>query len=99
MVRTLRPKARDTPRRPIPTLGNAAASTALPQPPRTSQKVPMNSATVLFPRDACAMASPVPGASPGVASHHCVPAAEPGPGAPSIAQVTEQGLELPLEEA
>src|SRR4029450_1796315 len=44
MVRTLRPKARDPPRRPIPTLGNAAASTALPQPPRTSHKVPTNSA-------------------------------------------------------
>jgi hypothetical protein len=29
---------------PMPKRGNAAASTALPQPPSTSQKVPMNSA-------------------------------------------------------
>jgi hypothetical protein len=28
----------------MPTWGNAAASTALPQPPKTSQNVPMNSA-------------------------------------------------------
>ncbi len=28
----------------MPTSGNAAASTALPQPPRTSQNVPMSSA-------------------------------------------------------
>src|SRR6185369_9225375 len=44
MVRTVRPKATETPSSPIPTPGNAAASTALPQPPRTSQKVPTNSA-------------------------------------------------------
>src|ERR1700727_744749 len=44
MVRTVRPKAKATPTKPIPRLGKAAASTALPQPPRTSQKVPKNSA-------------------------------------------------------
>ena len=44
MVSTVRPKASDTPSRPIPTLGNAAARTALPQPPKTSQNVPKNSA-------------------------------------------------------
>src|SRR5471030_1504554 len=44
MVRTVSPKARETPRRPMPTLGNAAASTALPHPPKTSHPVPMNSA-------------------------------------------------------
>src|SRR5262250_1040587 len=31
----------------MPTSGNAAARTALPQPPSTSQKVPMNSAASL----------------------------------------------------
>src|SRR4026207_2356231 len=45
-ARTGRPKATDTPARPMPTLGKAAASTALPQPPSTSQNVPMNSATM-----------------------------------------------------
>src|SRR6185436_12452700 len=44
---TVRPKANDTPSSPIPTSGKAAASTALPQPPRTSQNVPMNSAVSL----------------------------------------------------
>ena len=44
MVSTVRPKASATPSRPMPTSGKAAASTALPQPPSTSQKVPMNSA-------------------------------------------------------
>ncbi|MNC64974.1 hypothetical protein D3C81_2042370 [compost metagenome] len=48
MVNTVRPNARETPSRPIPTLGNAAASTALPQPPSTSQKVPINSAAYGF---------------------------------------------------
>src|SRR6185369_15514518 len=32
----------------MPTLGKAAARTALPQPPRTSQNVPMNSAPYFF---------------------------------------------------
>src|SRR5690349_21958982 len=45
MVTTVKPKASETPTRPIPTSGNLAASTALPQPPKTSQKVPNNSAT------------------------------------------------------
>src|SRR5580704_12100322 len=44
MVRTVRPKASETPTKPIPRPGNAAARTALPQPPKTSQKVPKNSA-------------------------------------------------------
>src|SRR6185437_11272557 len=44
MATMVSPKASATPNRPIPTCGNAAASTALPQPPKTSQKVPMNSA-------------------------------------------------------
>src|ERR1019366_8977790 len=34
--------------RRITTCGKAAATTALPQPPRTSQKVPMNSAAARF---------------------------------------------------
>jgi hypothetical protein len=32
----------------MPTFGNAAAKTALPHPPRTSQKVPKNSAPYLL---------------------------------------------------
>src|SRR5258708_18776601 len=44
MVTTVSPKASETPRRPIPTWGNAAGRTALPHPPRTNQNVPMNSA-------------------------------------------------------
>jgi hypothetical protein len=35
----------------MPTPGKAAASTALPQPPNTSQKVPMNSAPNRFDSD------------------------------------------------
>src|SRR5579863_8345179 len=50
MVRTVRPNARATPAKPIPSPGKAAASTALPHPPKTSQKVPMNSANALFDR-------------------------------------------------
>src|ERR1035438_6443701 len=50
MVRTVRPKARATPAKPIPRPGKAAASTALPHPPKTSQKVPINSANALFDR-------------------------------------------------
>src|SRR5580765_4754876 len=42
-VTTVRPKASETPRKPIPSPGKAAASTALPHPPRTSQNVPRNS--------------------------------------------------------
>jgi hypothetical protein len=48
MVSTVKPNARDTPRRPMPTFGKAAAKTALPQPPRTNQKVPKNSALYFF---------------------------------------------------
>src|SRR5262249_53801905 len=40
---TVSPKARETPRNPIPRVGKAPASTALPQPPRTRQSVPRNS--------------------------------------------------------
>ena len=35
----------------MPTLGKAEVSTALPQPPRTSQKVPMNSAVERWDKD------------------------------------------------
>src|SRR5689334_16617816 len=48
MVRTVNPNARATPSRPMPTLGNAAARTALPHPPKTSQNVPINSAVALL---------------------------------------------------
>src|ERR1700682_2902613 len=44
MVRTVRPKARATPANPMPRPGKPAASTAAPHPPKTSQKVPKNSA-------------------------------------------------------
>src|ERR1700742_3893701 len=44
MVSTVRPKAMDTPTKPIPSAGKAAASTALPQPPSTSHRRPTNSA-------------------------------------------------------
>src|SRR5689334_4431625 len=44
IVKSVSPKARATPAKPIPRAGNAAASTALPQPPKTSQKVPNVSA-------------------------------------------------------
>src|SRR6478735_11717077 len=44
MVTTVRPKAAETPSRPIPTCGNPAAMTALPQPAKVSQKVPIASA-------------------------------------------------------
>ena len=49
IVRTVRPKAKDTPIKPIPTPRKAAARTALPHPPKTSQNVPMNSAVQRFP--------------------------------------------------
>src|SRR6201996_7522157 len=47
MVSTVRPKARATPTKPMPKAGKAAASTAEPHPPKTSQAVPMNSAASL----------------------------------------------------
>src|SRR4051812_32105761 len=43
-VSTVNPNASDTPANPIPSCGNAAARTALPHPPSTSQNVPRNSA-------------------------------------------------------
>ncbi len=47
-VSTVSPNASETPRKPIPTDNpsdmNFAANTALPQPPKTNQNVPMNSA-------------------------------------------------------
>src|SRR3954447_3716699 len=46
MVRTVRPKARETPTKAIPRFGNPAARTAAPQPPNTSQKVPKTSAAI-----------------------------------------------------
>ena len=39
----------------MPTLGNVAAKTALPHPPRTSQKVPKNSAPYFFIRSSFAL--------------------------------------------
>src|ERR1044071_7746409 len=48
MLTTVKPKASDTPTKPMPISGNLAASTALPHPPKTSQKVPMNSAVSFF---------------------------------------------------
>jgi hypothetical protein len=56
MVRTVRPNASATPtnpipRFPIPAFGNAAARTALPHPPNTSQNVPTNSAVAFLPSD------------------------------------------------
>jgi hypothetical protein len=42
MVRRVRPKAKDTPKNPIPMFGKAAANTALPQPqdqPERSDKL------------------------------------------------------------
>src|SRR6478736_3353835 len=46
MVITVSPNASETPSRPMPTLGKPAESTALPQPPNTSQNVPNNSANM-----------------------------------------------------
>src|SRR5579859_6840769 len=57
MVRTVNPKAKATPANPIPRFGNAADRTALPQPPKTSQNVPRNSAPVLLPKG---MTAPFP---------------------------------------
>ena len=51
IVSTVSPNARATPKRPIPTFGNAAAITALPHPPKTSQKVPTNSTLARLPID------------------------------------------------
>jgi hypothetical protein len=48
MVRTVRPKARATPKIPIPLSGIPAAKIALPQPPTTTQNVTKNSAKSFF---------------------------------------------------
>ena len=48
IVTTVRPKASDTPTRPIPTFGKPAAMTALPHPPKVSQNVPIASAAYFF---------------------------------------------------
>jgi len=48
MVTTLSPNAKDTPTSPIPTCGKPAAMTALPQPAKVSQNVPMASAAYFF---------------------------------------------------
>lgn len=48
MVTTLSPNASDTPTRPMPTWGNPAAITALPQPAKVNQNVPIISARYLF---------------------------------------------------
>src|SRR5664279_2914717 len=53
IVSTVRPNASATPANPIPRFGNAAASTALPQPPITSQNVPKNSAVARLVNDIC----------------------------------------------
>ena len=50
MTASPRPKARATPRSPMPYSGNLRANTALPHPPSTSQKVPKNSAIYAFMR-------------------------------------------------
>jgi hypothetical protein len=42
MVTTVRPNASATPTKPIPSVGKPAVISALPQPPKTSQKVPKN---------------------------------------------------------
>src|SRR6188768_3248074 len=59
MVSTVNPKAKLTPRNPMPSDGKPAASTALPQPANVSQKVPNNSAprrrhiTMFLARGSC----------------------------------------------
>src|SRR5512146_1456226 len=60
MVRTVSPNARATPRNPMPNDGKAAARTALPHPPNTSQNVPKNSATALFPKGIVTSFAPAP---------------------------------------
>ncbi len=58
IVNTVSPKARLTPAKLMPSCGKAAASTALPQPPKTSQKVPIISAN---PRRTIGMSIPPDG--------------------------------------
>jgi hypothetical protein len=62
MVSTVNPKAKLTPRNPMPSDGKPAANTALPQPANVSQKVPKNSAPrrrciTMFPRGVVAFRS------------------------------------------
>src|SRR5450759_559814 len=68
MVSTVRPKARATPSNPIPTSGNLAASTALPQPPSTNQNVPTNSADSRRPSPVAPVGRPPPPRAAGPAS-------------------------------
>jgi hypothetical protein len=56
MVTTVSPKASDTPSQPMPLSPTEAARTAAPVPPKTSQKVPKNSATAAFPVFMCSTA-------------------------------------------
>src|SRR5688572_27677651 len=77
-VTTVSPKASDTPSNPMPTSGNAAASTALPHPPRTSQNVPMNSADSLA-NTAASFAAACDDRMPRFKAHHCCAADEPNP--------------------
>src|SRR5688572_11666140 len=60
-VRTVSPKASDTPTRPIPSglpsPPKFAARTALPQPPSTSQNVPISSAISLLSMVASSVSS------------------------------------------
>src|SRR3954451_16913209 len=51
MVTTVRPKARATPRNPMPTFGTPEARTAAPHPPKTSTNVPRNSAATRCVRE------------------------------------------------
>src|SRR5262245_9141812 len=75
MVTTLRPNARETPTRPIPTCGKPAAITALPHPANVSQKVPMASAAYFFisidvSPDFRVLRIKAPGTAPSLAPNH-----------------------------
>src|SRR3954469_2936781 len=59
----------------MPTSGKAAASTALPQPPNTSQNVPSNSATERLTIDMCIPAFLLLG---GKSRRECAPARDRG---------------------
>jgi hypothetical protein len=48
IVNTVKPNASETPTKPMPNSGYPAAKTALPQPPKTNQNVPINSALSFF---------------------------------------------------
>src|SRR4051794_11135368 len=78
MVSTVRPKASETPKRPMPTWGKAAAMTALPQPPKVSQNVPIASATYFF------VSILFPPAHPGKISSLPVPSQSPVLGLTSL---------------